>query len=257
VNQSSVTELPYALEAIGLSVVLGGQKVLEVSSLQVVTNEVLVVVGPNGSGKTTLLLSLALLLKPAAGTIYYKGCPVNNGADTLRLRRQFAVVFQDPLLLNTTVWDNVTLGLRLRGVEKLEIKKRAQKWLERFGVTSLATRQARTLSGGEAKRVSLARAFALQPEILFLDEPFVALDSPTRQGLIADFESVLRETAVSTIMVSHDHNEAIMLASRIAVLIGGSIRQIGNPADIFASPVDEEVASFVVSDTRQSGLKIR
>lgn len=246
-NQSLTTAIPYALEASGLSVILGGHKVLEIPSIQVLPNEVLVVVGPNGSGKTTLLLSLALLLKPAAGTISYKGYPANGGSDILRLRRQFAVVFQDPLLLDTSVWDNVTLGLRLRGVSKEEIKNRAQRWLDRFGISSLASRQARTLSGGEAKRVSLARAFALQPEVLFLDEPFVALDSPTRQALIEDFESVLRETEVSTIMVSHDRNEAIVLASRIAVLIGGSIRQIGNAEDIFACPVDEEVASFIES----------
>jgi tungstate transport system ATP-binding protein len=251
----------YTLEARELSVVLGGKKVLEVSTIHVVPGEVLVVVGPNGSGKTTLLLALALLLKPATGTISYKGREL-GGSDILKLRRQFAVVFQDPLLLNASVWDNVTLGLRLRGVEKSEIKKRTQKWLSRFGVESLGGRQARTLSGGEAKRVSLARAFALQPEVLFLDEPFVALDSPTRQSLIGDFESVLRETEVSTIMVSHDRNEAIMLASRIAVLINGSIRQVGTPEDIFASPVDEEVASFVeegniihgVINSQSSGL---
>ncbi len=190
-NHSTVSAVPYALEANDLSVVLGGKRVLDIPSIHVIPNEVLVVVGPNGSGKTTLLLALALLLKPAAGTISYNGRRVDGGSDILRLRRQFAVVFQDPLLLNGSVWDNVTLGLRLRGVEKSEIKKRAGKWLDRFGIAALSSRQARTLSGGEAKRVSLARAFALQPEVLFLDEPFVALDSPTRQSLIGDFESVL------------------------------------------------------------------
>ena len=233
------------IEATQLSVVLGGHKVLEVPSLQVLLNEVLVIIGPNGSGKTTLLLCLALLLKPASGTIYYHGQPVGNGSDILELRRRFAVVFQDPLLLNTSVWDNVTLGLRLRGVNKKEIKSRAQRWLERFGIAALAQRQAKTLSGGEAKRVSLARAFALQPEVLFLDEPFTALDSPTRQTLTEDFESVLRETKVSTVMVTHDRNEAVVLANRVAVLMGGHIRQIGKPEEVFSFPTDEEVASFV------------
>jgi len=155
------------------------------------------------------------------------------------------VVFQESLLLNTTVWDNVTLGLRLRGFRKEEIKGRTQKWLERFGIASLAQRQARTLSGGEAKRVSLARAFALQPEVLFLDEPFAALDSPTRQELIEDFERVLRETKVTTVMVTHDRNEALILANRVAVLIDGRIRQTGSPQEVSSYPVDEEVASFV------------
>lgn len=204
----------------------------------------LVVIGPNGSGKSTLLLSLALLLKPTTGTILYQGQTLSNGK-TLQLRRQFAVVFQDPLLLNTTVWDNVTLGLRLRGIKKEEIRSRTQKWLERFGIASLATRRARTLSGGEAKRVSLARALVLQPDVLFLDEPFAALDSPTRQSLMEDFAGILRETGVSTIMVTHDRNEAIVLASRVAVLISGRLRQIGDPDEVFSCPVDEEVASFI------------
>jgi tungstate transport system ATP-binding protein len=163
----------------------------------------------------------------------------------LLLHRKLAVVFQESLLLNSSVWDNVTLGLRLRNIKGDEARARARKWLERFGIAPLARRQARTLSSGEAKRASLARAFALQPEVLFLDEPFTALDSPTRQALLEDFESVLSETRVTTVMVTHDRNEAIALADRVAVLMNGRIRQIGTPAEVFSSPVDEEVAGFV------------
>jgi tungstate transport system ATP-binding protein len=234
-----------ALEAKDLSVVLGGQKVLDVPSLQVTPNEVLMVIGPNGSGKTTLLLCLALLLKPAVGTISYKGIPVMNSRHVLELRRKLAVVFQESLLLNSSVWDNVTLGLRLRGVKGEEARTRTRKWLERFGIAHLAKRQARMLSSGEGKRVSLARAFVLEPEVLFLDEPFNALDIPTRQGLLEDFESVLRETKVTTVMVTHDRNEALVLADRVAVLINGAISQLGTPEEVFSSPIDEDVASFV------------
>ncbi len=261
-SQERMSAPTYALEARQLSVLLGGQKVLEVPSLEVLPSEVLVVIGPNGSGKTTLLLCLASLLRPATGNIFYQGQPVGNGSELLRLRRRFAVVFQEPLLLDATVWDNVTLGMRLRGVKREGIKRRTQKWLERFGIAALAQRQARTLSGGEAKRVSLARAFVLQPEVIFLDEPFAALDSPTRQALIEDFGSVLQETRVSTVMVTHDRNEALVLASRVAVLIGGHIRQVGTPEEVFTYPVDEEVASFVeagniihgVVDSQDGGL---
>ncbi|MBI4286418.1 MAG: ABC transporter ATP-binding protein [Chloroflexi bacterium] len=233
------------LEARDLSVVLGGHEVIAIPSLTVMSNEVLGIIGPNGSGKTTLLLSLALLLRPAGGSILYQGQPVANGVAALRLRRRFAVVFQETLLLSGSVWDNVTLGLHLRGVGKEETVARARKWLARFGIAALAKRQARTLSGGEAKRVSLARAFVLQPEVLFLDEPFTALDSPTRQALLDDFESVLRETRVTTVMVTHDRNEAIVLADRVAVLMDGRIRQVGTPEEVFSYPVDEEVARFV------------
>ena len=235
----------FALEAEGLSVVLGGQKVLDVPSLQVYPNEVLMVIGPNGSGKTTLLLCLASLLRPTTGKISYKGITAPDSRHVLELRRRLAVVFQEPLLLNSTVWDNVTLGLRLRGVRSDEARTKAQKWLDRFGVAHLAKRQARMLSSGEGKRVSLARAFVLQPEVLFLDEPFNALDIPTRQALLEDFESVLRETKITTVMVTHDRNEALVLANRVAVLINGSISQLGAPDEVFCSPADEEVASFV------------
>jgi tungstate transport system ATP-binding protein len=112
-------------------------------------------------------------------------------------------------------------------------------------VASLENRSPRTLSGGEAKRVSLARAFSLQPDVLFLDEPFTALDSPTRQALMDDFESVLRETKITTVIVTHERNEALLLADRVVVLIKGTLRQIGTPDEVFNYPVDEEVANFV------------
>jgi tungstate transport system ATP-binding protein len=233
------------IEAKDLSVSYGGQKVLDVPSLEVHHNEVFVIIGPNGSGKTTLLLCLTRLTSPQTGTVSYRGVPVLDGKAVLQLHRKLAVVFQESLLLNTSVWDNVTLGLRLRNFSRDEVKARARKWLERFGIASLARRQARTLSSGEAKRASLARAFVLQPEVLFLDEPFTALDSPTRQALLEDFESVLNETKITTVMVTHDRNEALVLADRVTVLMNGRIAQIGTPAEVFSSPADEKVASFV------------
>lgn len=244
----------YALEATDLSAILGGQKVLEIPSLRVNCNEVLMVIGPNGSGKSTLLLCLALLLKPATGTIAYQGIPILGSNQVLELHRRLAMVFQEPLLLNSTVWDNVTLGLRLRGVKGDEARTRAQKWLERFDIMPLAKRQARLLSSGEAKRVSLARAFVLQPEVLLLDEPFNALDGPTRQALLEDFEGVLRETRVTTVMVTHDRNEALVLADRVAVLIDGAIRQLGTPEEVFGSPLDEAVAKFVGAGNIMHGV---
>jgi tungstate transport system ATP-binding protein len=244
-----MTVLPVNTETIAavkdLSVSFGKQKALDIPSLEVLRNEVLVIIGPNGSGKTTLLLCLTRLTNPKTGTISYHGVPVMDTKAALQLHRKLAVVFQESLLLNSSVLDNVTLGLRLRGIKGNEAKTRAQKWLKRFGIDHLAKRQARTLSSGEGKRVSLARAFALQPEVLFLDEPFTALDSPTRQALLEDFKNVLNETRITTVMVTHDRNEAIALADRVAVLMNGVIKQIGTPSDVFSSPVDEDVAGFV------------
>jgi tungstate transport system ATP-binding protein len=233
------------LTAERLSVVFNGKKVLDVSSLEVTPNKALAIIGPNGSGKTTLLLCLSLLLQPTSGVIRYQGHVVPDGSSIMQMRRHFAVAFQEPLLLNANVWDNVTLGLRLRKFHSQEIKKRANYWMERFGIAALARRSAKTLSGGEAQRASLVRAFALQPEILFLDEPFAAVDVPTRQRLFGDMVNILQETRFTTVMVTHDRNEAQTLAHRIVILIDGKIAQAGTPREIFSAPVNEEVAKFV------------
>lgn len=242
---SQMPPMQPVLAARDLGVSYGNRKVLEIPAIDVIPNRVLALIGPNGSGKTTLLLCLALLLKPTSGKILYRGEAVLDGAMTLQLRRRFAVAFQEPLLLNTTVRENVMLGLRLRGFDSAEIKRRTDYWLEKFGIASLAERNARTLSGGEAQRASLARAFALQPEVLFLDEPFAALDSPTRQSLFGDMVNILQETRFTTVLVTHDRNEAQTLAHRIVVLLKGKIVQSGTPREIFSSPVSEEVARFV------------
>jgi tungstate transport system ATP-binding protein len=233
------------LEATDLSVIYSGRKVLDISSLQVAPNRVLAVIGPNGSGKTTLSLCLSLLLKPTSGYISFNGHKVPDGEPIMQMRRRFAVVFQEPLLLNGTVMDNVTLGMRLRGVNNEEIKKRAGYWLERFDISKFSNRNARTLSGGEAQRTTLARAFALQPEVLFLDEPFAALDVPTRQSLFGDVFNILQETKCTTILVTHDRNEAQSLGHKILVLMNGTIVQSGTPKEIFSSPANEEIARFV------------
>jgi tungstate transport system ATP-binding protein len=243
-----------AIVAENLSVIYGERNVLDIPLLEVFSNEVFVIIGPNGSGKTTLLLCLTHLTHPQSGTVSYNGAPVLDGKDVLRLHRKTAVVFQESLLLNTTVWDNVTLGMKLRNINDDEMKARAQKWLERFGITPLAKRQARTLSSGEAKRASLARAFALQPEVLFLDEPFTALDSPTRQALLDDFEGVLNETKITTVMVTHDRNEALALADRVTVLMNGRVAQAGTPTEVFSSPVNEEIANFVEAGNTMRGV---
>ncbi|MHB8104239.1 MAG: ABC transporter ATP-binding protein [Dehalococcoidales bacterium] len=243
-NQSQTDTKPL-VEAKDLTVTYGGQKVLDVSSIKVNQNEVLGIIGPNGSGKTTLLLCLTRLVTPHTGVVSYHGTPILSRKSVLQLHRRIAVVFQESLLLNNSVWENVVVGLKLRKVKSGEIKTRAGKWLERFGIAALAKRQTRTLSSGESKRTSLARAFALQPEIMFLDEPFTALDGPTRQALLEDFKSVLGETRMTTVIVTHDRNEALALTDRVGVIMGGNIVQLGTPAEVFSTPTNEEIANFI------------
>ncbi|MEW6232204.1 MAG: ABC transporter ATP-binding protein [Chloroflexota bacterium] len=238
-----------ALQATGLVVHLGGRFVLEVPSLAVERGEVLAIIGPNGSGKSTLLQALALLVPLTSGELYFEGESVHPGSDLVALRRRMAVVFQEPLLLNMSVRENVTMGLRLRGLSQSQVACRADFWLQRFGIASLAMRHARALSGGEAQRASLARAFALEPEVLFLDEPFAALDAPTRAELIESLVTVLRETGVTTVFVTHDRNEALALGHRVGVLMDGRLRQLDRPEVVFGAPVDLEVAAFVGMET--------
>jgi tungstate transport system ATP-binding protein len=223
--------------------------VLQLSSLAVYPGEVLAVIGPNGAGKSTLLRIMGLLQQPTEGKVYFGGAEVARG-DGLSIRRRMASVFQEALLLKASVYENAALGLKLRGLDRCSIERRVRPWLDRLGIAHLAGRQARSLSGGEAQRTSLARALALQPELLLLDEPFSSLDPPAREDLLADLETILRETAVTTVFVTHDRDEAFMLADRVAVLIGGRLFQVGAAAEVFARPVNEEVARFVGVDTK-------
>jgi tungstate transport system ATP-binding protein len=152
---------------------------------------------------------------------------------------------QDPLLFDTSVFDNVASGLRFRGISKEEIRRKVPFWLERLGVGHLSKRRAGQLSGGEAQRVSLARALVLKPQLLLLDEPFSALDPPTRSQLLEDLGALLNETATTTVLVTHDLPEAMQLAGRMAVIVGNRLRQVGGPKDVFSAPADDEVARFL------------
>jgi tungstate transport system ATP-binding protein len=222
-----------------------GRAVLDVPALDVFEGEVLAVIGPNGAGKSTLLRVLALLEPPGRGAVTVRGAAATTPAERLALRRRMASVFQAPLLCDATVADNAALALRFRGVGRAEAERRARPWLERLGVADLAGRPARTLSGGEAQRVSLARALAAGPEVLFLDEPFAALDPPTREALLDDFARLIAETRTTAVFVTHDRGEALRLGDRVAVLLEGRLAQVGPPADVFGAPVAEPVARFV------------
>ena len=226
-----------------LAVARGGQLVLEIERLELPAEAVTAVIGPNGSGKSTLVGTLQLLLRPQRGELLLGGEPM--GADAVGTRRRMAAAFQQPLLLSMSVRSNVELPLRLRGLGRRERRERAERWLERFGVGHLGGRHARQLSGGEAQRVSLARAFAAGPELLLLDEPFAGLDAPTRAALIDDFAAILSETRPTTMLVTHDRDEALRLGDYAALLMEGRVRQWGTAREVFDRPVDAEAAAFV------------
>ena len=207
-NQSS-----QVIEAENLRVIRGQVEVLDIPSFMLAEQEILSLIGPNGSGKSSLLLTLNGLLKPISGRILFRGREIGPDQEVLDYRRRIALVFQEPLLFDTTVFNNVASGLKFRGMPREEIRTRVMEGLKRFSIAHLAGRSARKLSGGEAQRTSLARALATGPEVLFLDEPFAALDPPTRQSIIQDMEKIIRETGTAVVLVTHDESEALRLST--------------------------------------------
>ena len=221
-----------------------GRDALKIASLEIKKGETLAVVGPNGAGKSTLLLALAHLINPINGGIDFHGKPLKDW-DDLEYRRKIAFVFQDPLLMDMSVEANIGLGLKFRGVDKETVKVQVVKWSKAMGVDSLLNRRAGQLSGGEAQRVSLARAFVLDPELLLMDEPFSAVDPQTRAQLLKDLSNVLAQDHRTTIFVTHNLKEAAQFGDRVAVIIDGELKQVGKPKLIKEKPADKSVRGFL------------
>jgi tungstate transport system ATP-binding protein len=217
---------------------------LSVDDFDLQEGEVTAIIGPNGAGKSTFLLTISKLIKPAAGTIYFKDQPIST-IDDLKFRRQIALVLQEPLLLDTTVFNNIAVGLKYRRVEKSKQERLISDWLSLLNISQLKDRPASQLSGGQAQRVSLARALVLDPAILLLDEPFRALDAPSRTTLMQDLRRLLTETGTTTLYITHDQEQALFLGDKVAVLLEGRLRQVGSPQEVFSSPIDPQVAEFL------------
>jgi tungstate transport system ATP-binding protein len=151
---------------------------------------------------------------------------------------------QQSLLLSATVFQNVAVGLKLRNVPKRELKERVDFWLEKFRISHLAKKHAGVLSGGEAQRVNLARAFVLEPEVLFLDEPFSALDFPTKVKLLKDMKEIIQQTNTTTLFISHDMLETKYLTDTLLILKNGEVKQIGPTFEVIAAP-NADTADFL------------
>ena len=230
-----------------------GVRILEIPSFSLRENEFISLIGPNGAGKSTLLLAILGLIKPESGSLWYRGSELKSEAARLAFRRKTAMVLQEPLLFDGSVYDNVASGLKIRGIAGGELRNRVTTQLERFKLVDLADRSARKLSGGESRRVSLARAFAVDPEVIFFDEPFANLDAPTRQSLTDDLDRVLHERQIAAILVTHDQSDALRMSSRVVVLNNGSVVQDGTPLAVMHAPVNDFVANFVGMETILEG----
>jgi ABC-type sulfate/molybdate transport systems ATPase subunit len=222
------------LSADQLSVCRDKREVVHGVSLELRRGELVALLGPNGAGKSTLLDALAGALEPAAGSVSRHG--------------RVAVGLQAPDLARRSVLANVTLALAWWGVPKAERAARARQALRALSAEELSSRAAPTLSGGERRRVHLARVLAVAPDVLLLDEPFAGLDAETRGNLLADAVSALRSDARATLVVVHDRAEAWALADRLLVMIDGRLVAAGAPRELLEHPPTAEVARFLGYD---------
>ena len=212
-------------------------------SLDVYAREFVVFLGPSGCGKTTLLRAIAGLDIQTSGTIHQDGRDISALPP---VERDFGIVFQSYALFpNLTVFDNVAYGLVSRGKSKSEIRARVAELLALVGLSDSGGKYPAQLSGGQQQRVALARALAMSPGLLLLDEPLSALDARVRTHLRQELKDLQRKLGITTIMVTHDQEEALALADRIVVMNHGVIDQVGSPIEIYRRPVNPFVADFV------------
>jgi tungstate transport system ATP-binding protein len=231
----------YRLEAVTRR--YGTREALRIDRLDVRAGESLCLVGPTGAGKSTLLRLLAGLEPPTAGELWFGDRPLGGRGLPLAVRRRITLVFQRPLLLAGTVQANVEYGLRLRGRRGRRPEVRAV--LERLGLAALASRPSRTLSGGEAQLVALARALVLETEVLLLDEPTAHLD-PARVALVEGAVAEDRRRRGATVVwATHNLFQARRVADRTALLLDGGMVEAAPTQEFFTAPRDTRTAAFV------------
>jgi tungstate transport system ATP-binding protein len=222
------------------------QTVLDLEHLEIALGKVLCLLGPTGAGKSTLLRLLAGLERPSTGHLLFGAHDLGTAELPLTQRRRIALVFQRPALLSGTVTANVEYGLRLRGLGRQP--ERVRQVLERLGLAALASRQASTLSGGEAQLVALARALVLELDVLLLDEPTAHLD-PARVALVESAVREYREARGATVVwATHNLFQARRAADRVALLLEGRLVEEAPTAEFFSAPRDPRTAAFVRGD---------
>jgi sulfate transport system ATP-binding protein len=243
------------IEARGITKRFGDFVALDDVSVDVPTGSLTALLGPSGSGKSTLLRIVAGLERPDAGEVWLDGDEVTWLAPQ---RRGVGFVFQHyAAFKHMTVRENVAFGLKIRRRPRAEIGKRVEELLELVQLTGLAKRYPAQLSGGQRQRMGLARALAVDPRVLLLDEPFGALDARVRKELRAWLRRLHDETHTTTVIVTHDQEEAMEVADRVVVMNAGRIEQAAPPRDLYDAPANEFVMSFVGPVNRLGDAFIR
>ncbi|KFC69917.1 Putrescine transport ATP-binding protein PotA [Devosia sp. LC5] len=228
----------------GLSKVYSGGTVgVDAIDLAVAPGEILALLGPSGCGKTTTLRMIAGLITPSAGEILIDGTSI---VSLPVHRRNLGMLFQNYALFpHMSVLDNVAFGLSMRGVAKAEIAERSREALRLVQLEALADRLPKALSGGQQQRVALARAIVYRPRLLLLDEPLGALDKKLRESMQLELRQLCAQLGLTMVLVTHDQEEALTLADRIAVMRGGRIEQVGLGREVYEHPISAFVANFI------------
>ena len=220
-----------------------GKPILKDISFSVGAGETICLLGASGSGKSTLLRIIAGLESPDSGLVLFSGLDLSNTAPHLR---DFGLVFQDYALFpHLNVYDNIAFGLKMRRVDQKQIFQRVVNALELVNLSGFDSRQVTDLSGGEQQRVALARALATRPRLLMFDEPLGALDRTLREDLLNELRSILHQTNIPAIYVTHDQEEAFTVADRVLILHNAEIVRAGAPAEVWAMPESAFVAQFL------------
>jgi len=244
-----------AIAVIGANKRYGDFNALDNVDFVVPAGSLTALLGPSGSGKSTLLRAIAGLDIPDSGTVMIDGRDVTGVPPQ---RRGIGFVFQHyAAFKHLTVRDNVAFGLKIRKLPKAEIKQKVDDLLEVVGLAGFQTRYPNQLSGGQRQRMALARALAVDPKVLLLDEPFGALDAKVREDLRAWLRRLHDEVHVTTVLVTHDQAEALDVADRIAVLNRGRIEQVGTPAEVYDKPANPFVMSFLGAVSSLNGILVR
>jgi putative spermidine/putrescine transport system ATP-binding protein len=232
-----------ALRLAGIEKRYGATVAVAGLDLEVREGEFVTLLGPSGCGKTTTLGLVAGFFPPTAGEIYLRGRAV---AGLPSFRRDIGVVFQDYALFpHMSAEENVAFGLKMRNVAKAEIAERVRQALELVKLAGLGDRRPLELSGGQRQRVALARALVIRPAVLLLDEPLSNLDLKLREEMRVEIAGLQRQLGITTVFVTHDQGEALVMSNRVAVMNAGRIEQVGTPADIYERPATRFVAEFI------------
>jgi len=239
------------LDIIGLAKRYGDFHAVRDVSLSIKDGEFLVLLGPSGCGKTTTLRMVAGFIEPTAGHVTIGGTDVTVLPPW---KRNAGMVFQNYALFpHLTVNENVAFGLEMRKLPKADIAQRVEETLALVRLSGYGGRLPRQLSGGQQQRVALARALAIHPDVLLLDEPLSNLDAKLRQEVRVEIRELQRKMGLTTVMVTHDQEEALTMADRLVVMSEGSVRQVGSQRDLYERPADRFVAGFVGRSTFLEG----